>query len=361
MAENQLHGRLPGIQVGRAIAALGVFYFHTHLALNYFDPSRLYTWKFLADRGAVGVDLFFAISGFIVCYVSSAPGYTPFSFLAKRFFRIYPLNALATLVVIVLFSRSIGGPPHEIELGRVLRSLLIVPQQTPMNSVGWTLEYEVIFYLVSAILIPIGGVRLLLLWCVAATAIGTEIAPQPPMIARFGDDHYASFAAGVFAYMMVSRLSPRWSSSLALLVLATATYVYGMELHYLITPVACCLAVAGMALLPYAPRPLVKLGDISYGLYIWHWPVFMILPWLAYRQHFDPANGELWRWFLLAVVVAVASASWIWFERPINRWAARWLALRSRGRDVPGDPSPEVIRQARRPPVLQQPRDAQDA
>jgi len=99
-----------------------------------------------------------------------------------------------------------------------------------------------------------------------------------------------------------------------------------------------------MALLPSAPRPFVKLGDISYGLYVWHWPVFMILPWLAYRKQFDPADGELWRWFLLVAVVAVASASWMWFERPINRWAARWLALRSKGRDVPGDPSPEVIR-----------------
>ena len=116
MTQNQLHGRLPGVQVGRAFAALAVFYFHTHLALGYFDPARLHTWQFLADRGAAGVDLFFAISGFIVCYVSSAPGYTPFNFLAKRFFRIYPLNAVATIVMVVLFSRSIGGPPHEIEL-----------------------------------------------------------------------------------------------------------------------------------------------------------------------------------------------------------------------------------------------------
>ncbi|MCK1733287.1 acyltransferase [Bradyrhizobium sp. 138] len=90
MGDAQLHGRLPGVQLGRAVAALAVFYFHTHLALVYFDKSQLVTWKFLADRGADGVDLFFAISGFIVCYISTVPGYTPFSFLAKRFFRIYP-------------------------------------------------------------------------------------------------------------------------------------------------------------------------------------------------------------------------------------------------------------------------------
>jgi exopolysaccharide production protein ExoZ len=344
MSDHQLHGRLPGIQLGRAFAALAVFYFHTHLALKYFDPAGLHTWRFLADRGAAGVDLFFAISGFIVCYVSKAPGYTPTSFLAKRFFRIYPLNALATLVMIVLFSRSIGGPPHEIEFGRVLKSLLIIPQQTPMNAVGWTLEYEVIFYIVSAILIPIGGVRLLLLWCIAAAAIGTEIAPQPPQISRFGDDHYADFAAGVFAYMTVSRLQPSWRSSLALLTLAIWVYAFGLPLSSWMTPVACWLAVAGLALLPAAPRLGVKLGDISYGLYIWHWPLFLILPWLALRKQLDPGTGEMWRWILLALLLAIASASWMCFERPINRWAARWLTQRSRTSGVvAGGQRPDAV------------------
>lgn len=64
-----------------------------------------------------------------------------------------------------------------------------------------------------------------------------------------------------------------------------------------------------------AARPLVWLGTISYGVYLWHWPVFLVL------------NGERtgWSgWSLFAVrcvvTVAVAAASWWIIEQPVRRW-----------------------------------------
>jgi hypothetical protein len=62
-------------------------------------------------------------------------------------------------------------------------------------------------------------------------------------------------------------------------------------------------------------RPLVWLGAISYGVYLWHWPIFLAL------------NGERtgwtgWRLFAVrcAATVAVAAASWWLLEQPIRRW-----------------------------------------
>lgn len=62
-------------------------------------------------------------------------------------------------------------------------------------------------------------------------------------------------------------------------------------------------------------RPLVWLGTISYGVYLWHWPVFLLL------------NGERTGWSGLGlfaarcvVTVAVAAASWWVIEQPIRRW-----------------------------------------
>ena len=85
---------------------------------------------------------------------------------------------------------------------------------------------------------------------------------------------------------------------------------------------AAVLVVAPVALEQGGPvarvlawRPLVWLGAISYGVYLWHWPIFLAL------------NGERtgwsgWSLFALrcAVTIAVAAASWWLLEQPIRRW-----------------------------------------
>jgi peptidoglycan/LPS O-acetylase OafA/YrhL len=90
----------------------------------------------------------------------------------------------------------------------------------------------------------------------------------------------------------------------------------------IVVALAAVLVVAPVALDQGGPvaramawRPLVWLGVISYGVYLWHWPIFLAL------------NGEHtgwsgWRLFAVrcAATVAVAAASWWLLEQPIRRW-----------------------------------------
>ena len=124
----------------------------------------------------------------------------------------------------------------------------------------------------------------------------------------------------------------RWSagalSVLGLVMLAALThYATGSARDFrtgllIVVALAAVLVVAPVALDQGGPvaralawRPLVWLGAISYGVYLWHWPIFLAL------------NGERtgwsgWRLFALrcAVTVAVAAASWWLLEQPIRRW-----------------------------------------
>ncbi len=325
------NSKLPGIQLGRAVAAVAVFYFHSYIALTNFDPRHLWTFDWLAKHGASGVDLFFAISGFIVCHVALARDFGPKQFLWKRFFRIYPLNALVTLIIaaIVIAGVRISDDSN---VWHVVKSLLIFPQTAPINSVGWTLEYEVAFYVIAALVLPRGGPAALLAYCALSLALWNVIEPHSVIISRFITEKHAAFGAGVAAYMIVSRLPNRTMNAnlaLSLLLTVTALFVFISGPSWLLprtpTPIACGIAVIGLAIMPIVPSWLVRFGDISYGFYLVHWPVVCLSPWLTGNNdlNLNRSLGEVWRWTAFAIIYGLALLSWRFIETPINRWARR--------------------------------------
>ncbi|MGV7219646.1 acyltransferase family protein [Bradyrhizobium sp. UFLA05-112] len=321
--------RLPGIQAGRAVAALAVFYFHSPICLTYFDQQPLHTISWLAANGAEGVELFFCISGFIVCYIAERSDFAPGGFLLKRLFRIYPLNVLVTAImmwIVLKWGIPIADP---FNLRDATDSILIIPQRKPINSVGWTLEFEIMFYFLSAILIPIGGRRLLLLYCVVSGFAGWLLEPSVSVIARLVNTHYLDFGSGILAYFAFEKLLNLskdirpWLLSFLCIAAGVLFFNYGPALTPFYLQVSCLMAVAGLAILPWAPAWIVKLGDISYGIYLIHWPVLGLMGSAAFRLLPNPELGELWRWQTFLGVCLLAQLSWTYLERPINRWAHR--------------------------------------
>jgi exopolysaccharide production protein ExoZ len=168
------NSQIRSVQALRGIAALAVMLFHFRSKINY--PSYpIGDWLFI--HGAVGVDLFFVISGFIMVYTShdtSKHGvYEVASFYVKRFSRVYPV--LFVVLWVAFLSYGALSIFHEADKAQnFLRGFLVMPVYTDsapayMNDSGivgvrWTLNYEMFFYLIFGLCLLLGKKRWIALY-----------------------------------------------------------------------------------------------------------------------------------------------------------------------------------------------------
>ncbi len=142
------------IQVLRAIAALMVVYFHTIGVLNSYDMSMPWTLQASYSRwGAFGVDIFFVISGFIMVYVNRNQTKNFYQFMYDRLARIVPLYWFFTFLFVGLYCTFPEAfRAKAIDTADVFGSLFfyqqLIRKDSPVLMLGWTLEYEMVFYFI---------------------------------------------------------------------------------------------------------------------------------------------------------------------------------------------------------------------
>lgn len=142
------HDLYIGVQILRGLAALVVMLQHDSVAM----AERAYDSSLRFDCGQCGVDIFFAISGFVMVVVTAGIWGrlgTAEPFLVRRLIRVVPLYWLFTafkvlllLAVPALAISTVLTPWH------VISSFLFIPDGTlgPVVMVGWTLSFEMLFY-----------------------------------------------------------------------------------------------------------------------------------------------------------------------------------------------------------------------
>jgi peptidoglycan/LPS O-acetylase OafA/YrhL len=328
--------------------------------------------------GFLGVDVFFVLSGFLITSLlldelGRRGRIALADFWIRRARRLLP--ALIVMVLAVVAARSLF-PAEAITTLRDdavaaffwVANWAFVAQKTDYFSQGsppsplqhtWSLGVEEQYYLFWPLLViavaAVFGARAR--WAVfalaTAGAVGSAVAailmaPEAGVNrVYFGTDTrvQALMVGAAAAALLVRDWSVltaggtlirtryrRWAAAtlsvvgLAMLA-ALAHYATGSAAEFrlgllTVVAVAAVLVVAAVALDQGSPvaralawQPLVWLGAISYGVYLWHWPIFLAL------------NGERTGWtgwplFVLrcAVTVAVAAASWWLLEQPIRRW-----------------------------------------
>lgn len=352
---------LYNVQVLRAVAALLVVHAH---AANSAGLGLAWT------GGAHGVDLFFVISGFIIAYVASLD---TDQFMTRRLIRIVPIYWASTLFLYALvvtvpqYFRTTSSDPI-----LLVRSLAFLPTSSsvhtsdgiphPTLSGGWTLNYEMYFYVTFAIALSLShkratviatGLILAVMGIVRATGLDGS-----PIAYFYAHPIVLEFVLGMIAFHVVRAVeghryravAPRLQKAvLALIVvgglgvLAFIDELFGRTPRWISGGLAGFAVVVAAVLLErvhdvkITNRVAVAVGDASYVLYLIHaYLVFGIIRLVFPNHPFGEWTGQLVVVGLMAVSALVAVATYRYFEQPILRWLkVRFIAPRPSRRQAP--------------------------
>ena len=303
--------RLESIQLLRAAAALAVIGWHLVWVARAF-PGALPRMPHALAFGYAGVDLFFAISGYVICHISEGRPFSAARFAARRWLRIAPLYALFTgLAALAAWIEPAWGG-EQLSANYLLHSISLLPMRgLPFLDVGWSLEHELIFYALAGVLFAAGASRwlphaLALLFAAGVALHGFGLAGGH-FDAHLFSLYHAEFLAGVWVFgTRHAQARFGWRTSLAagaLLVLAVSALVarlslaadgslhvetqatgligvvrvlgYGAASALLLRGLLACERSGALSAQPSAlQRLLRRIGDASYVLYLSHFFVY---------------------------------------------------------------------------------------
>jgi len=332
----------PDIDGLRAIAVLPVVLYHANLAG--------------LSGGFVGVDVFFVISGFLICSLIAKElergDFSVLRFYERRCRRILPA-LFAMFAVTSLLAALVLMPPDLAGFGRSLLSSIAFVSNVYFWKVSgyfdgqaefkpllhtWSLSVEEQFYLVVPyllmgicvyfrkryllFLVPIAIVSLVLSdWAVSrAPSAAFYLLPSRFWEILLGGLLAVSGAAGP------ARRPVREAVALiGLFGVLFASFFYSDETRF--PGYTALLPCLGAALIIYAGNageslvgrllsssPLTFIGKISYSLYLWHWPLFALYRYRVARE-LTPLEAAL----IVALSFALAVASWHFVERPFRQ------------------------------------------
>lgn len=325
-----------GFDYLRIALAVGVLLWHCISLWNYSLAAAIFIgpWRFLP---VVILPAFFALSGFLVA--GSLQRNTLYRFAALRVLRIVPALAFETMLCALLLGSIFTTLPlreyfSSAEfyayfgniVGDIHYTLPGVFDGKVLNAQLWTIPSEFECYLLLIAAGAAGLVRrravfaaLLVLGCLAFTAyamLWMPVAPAKPLPGRI---LVFSFLAGVALYLYRDRV--RYSVGWLAAAIAASVLMLNMaQLSYLAAmPVAYATVWLGLT-----RPPRIPFGDLSYGVYLFHFPVARTL-W--------EVLGAWLSWWSLALCTLLATTlcaaiSWTCIEKPVldrKKTALAWL------------------------------------
>jgi exopolysaccharide production protein ExoZ len=356
--------RLLSLQALRAVAALLVLWSHSIDGAESFSlphQSHFFHWEHF---GTSGVDIFFVISGFIVSLVASRAAVqervsrkrASLQFLVRRITRIFPLYWILTVALVL--EGALGRNATDWRHAAWLPTLFLLPSAhfpagAPLLALGWTLMFEMYFYVVltwALFLAPRFLVRNTVLFLLAAVSAGALIGIRRPWLVILMNPMLLEFVFGCLLGLVFARTRHigsalrRPGAALAAIggiaLLSTIFLGYGSAndafhilagrdcwLRVSVWGVPSALLVGGMLLwnppmLSWPARLLVFLGDASFSIYLCTMPARSVMDhfWREFSV-FGPDIGVL---FGAMFCTAAGVGCYLLVERPLMGAFHNW-------------------------------------
>jgi peptidoglycan/LPS O-acetylase OafA/YrhL len=373
------------INLLRAIAALAVVVYHVIEHGHWTAIPRDGALGYL-HLGWLGVHLFFTVSGFVIAYSAlmlyrRAPREFAGAYWRRRLARILPLYLLTVVAWVAVTSGSFFGQPVREQAWQLVTHLTFthnfwLETHGTIDGVNWSLAVEMQFYILVALLI--GWIDRTPGWRIWLYAILISWAWRAAMFAQYADAgayvlHVKTtqlpgvldeFGAGIFLAKWVLDGHRLPGKGLAAVIAAAATWYVAMQLYwpramywdngYMVVfwhtalSLALLFAVAVAVELPQVIgyrwlQPLDWLGEVSYGIYLWH--LFAIM--LAIQVLGLKGIASLAA--VLALTIGAAALSWRYFEKPIMDRARR-RPVKSSATGFSAEPAQSAPETPSRPP-----------
>jgi peptidoglycan/LPS O-acetylase OafA/YrhL len=341
-----------GIEVLRGIAAMSVLLFHCVGLLPWNISGTPFS---IFGVGWIGVDLFFAISGYVITASAirqkDRRDYRTY-FWRARLARILPLYYVTTAVFLLAVSSTAldKDAPFQILSHLFLAHNFFQNAAFNINGVTWSLSVELQFYVLAFFIVPLivranrtilitgylallGGVLAYRFACWywltqtgASDSAFIHLFSQVPALID-------SFAlGGLICLLKLPRLTRAQTvlfAFLAFSLLMAIHFIYGANAtrYWASLPMTVLFrslvaVFAGVALLLVMSihtsrgwRPMLELGKISYGIYLWHLIVLYLV------QRHVPFKGTAAVLIIIAITLALAKLSHLAIEMPFMRWA----------------------------------------
>ena len=313
--------QLISIQYLRAIAALMVVIVHMGIPLK--RMGWVGVWP---ERLSSGVNIFFVISGFIMFVMTYGKNVGPAEFYYRRIVRIVPLYwMLTSIIVLIMLISPSAMNGYKFELSHVIASYLFIPAVNPMTGTllpvlipGWTLNYEMFFYLMFGAALLLSATRRLVVMLAALGGLAALGVFQPSF---YTSSIMVEFGVGIaIGWLFVKGFTlPWWFTStsvfggfifIAIFGSPVAAGQDGSFLRLLLWGVPSAFIVAGALSAEKhgqlrQSRLLHLMGDASYSTYLSHkLCLSLVCRWWISLGLAEPPGG-----FVLFVIFGAIAAS----------------------------------------------------